>query len=413
MTAAAPSPLHQKLKHLLHPWEHLGDRPTLKRTMLGKAEGIYVYDRDGSRLIDGPAGMWCVQVGHGRRELAEAMAEQAMSLAYQSPWGLGNEPAVLLGEKLASLSPGDLDTVVYATGGSTAVDTALRFVAFYNNVLGRREKKHIISREAAYHGSTYLSASCTGKDREQNNFDFETRTIHRVSVARTPIAAPRALAKPTSAASWSPSSRRRSWRSAPTRSAAFIAEPIQASGGVIVPPEGYLKACWEVCRKHDVLFIADEVVTAFGRLGHWFASEAVFGVTPDIITCAKGLTSGYLPLGATLISDRLVAAISGEKGQGVTFFHGFTYFGHPVASAVALKNIEIFEREHLLEHVRELAPYFQGRLRELRDIPIVGDVRGLGLMACVECVISKDSKEPLKLDKAIGRRIDSMPRRSA
>ena len=181
MTAAAPSPLHQKLKHLLHPWEHLGDRPTLKRTMLGHAEGIYVYTQDGKRLIDGPAGMWCVQVGHGRRELAATMAEQAMKLAYQSPWGLGNEPAVQLGEKLAAISPGDLNTVVYTTGGSTAVDSALRFVAFYNNVLGRPGKKHIISREAAYHGSTYLSASCTGKDREQNNFDFETKTIHRIS----------------------------------------------------------------------------------------------------------------------------------------------------------------------------------------------------------------------------------------
>ena len=151
--------------------------------MLSHAEGIYVHTKDGKKLIDGPAGMWCVQVGHGRRELADAMAEQAMALAYQVPWGAGNEPAVLLGEKLASIAPGDLNTVVYATGGSTAVDTALRFVAFYNNVLGRREKKHIISREAAYHGSTYLSASCTGKDREHNNFDFETKTIHRISCA--------------------------------------------------------------------------------------------------------------------------------------------------------------------------------------------------------------------------------------
>lgn len=406
MTAAdTPSPLHQKLKHLLHPWEHLGDRPTLKRTMLGHAEGIYVHTKDGKKLIDGPAGMWCVQVGHGRRELAEAMAAQAMALAYQSPWGAGNEPAVLLGEKLAEIAPGDLNTIVYATGGSTAVDTALRFVAFYNNVLGRPLKKHIISREAAYHGSTYLSASCTGKDREHNNFDFETKTIHRISSPNT-YRRPAGLSEADFLKRLVTEFEAKIQEIGPDKVAAFIAEPIQASGGVVVPPEGYFKAFWEVCKKHDILFIADEVVTAFGRLGHWFASESVFGVTPDIITCAKGLTSGYLPLGATLISDRLVQAISGEKGQGVTFFHGFTYFGHPVASAVALKNIEIFEREHLLEHVRELTPYFQGQLRELRDIPIVGDVRGLGLMACVECVLDKDSKEPLKLDKAIGRRID-------
>jgi adenosylmethionine-8-amino-7-oxononanoate aminotransferase len=188
--------------------------------------------------------------------------------------------------------------------------------------------------------------------------------------------------------------------------ACFIAEPILASGGVMVPPDGYQKACLEVCRKHDVLYISDEVVTGFGRLGHFFASEAVFDIVPDIITSAKGLTSGYVPMGAFFVSDRLLEEIGGEEAEGSVFSNGFTYSGHPVAAAAALKNIEIMERENMMEHVRDVGPYFQERLQELRDLPIVGDVRGMGLMACVECVISEDSKDPLMLDYEVGNRID-------
>ena len=175
---------------------------------------------------------------------------------------------------------------------------------------------------------------------------------------------------------------------------------------MIVPPEGYHRKCWEVCKKHDVLYIADEVVTAFGRLGHWFASEDVFDMVPDIVTTAKGLTSGYVPMGAVLISDNLMEQVRAADDTGAVFSNGFTYSGHPVSAAAALKNIEIIERDGLLEHVREVSPYFQARLRELHDIPIVGDVRGMGLMACVECVISQESKEALKLDYEIGNRID-------
>ncbi|MDH3690716.1 MAG: aminotransferase class III-fold pyridoxal phosphate-dependent enzyme, partial [Gammaproteobacteria bacterium] len=192
----------------------------------------------------------------------------------------------------------------------------------------------------------------------------------------------------------------------PDKVAAFIAEPILASGGVIVPPPGYQRKCLEVCRRYDMLYISDEVVTAFGRLGHMFASEDVFDIVPDIITTAKGITSGYIPLGAVLISDKVLSQVSGEEAKGAVFSNGFTYSGHPVACAAAIKNIEIMQREKLLEHVRDVGPYFQERLQQLSDIPIVGDVRGEGLMACVECVISKESQDPLSLDYEIGARID-------
>ena len=187
--------------------------------------------------------------------------------------------------------------------------------------------------------------------------------------------------------------------------AAFIAEPILASGGVILAPPGYHAACLDVCRRHDVIYISDEVVTGFGRLGHYFASEAVFGIVPDIITCAKGITSGYVPLGAFLVSDALLRSID-AKNPDLVFSNGFTYSGHPVACAAALKNIEIIEREKILEHVREISPYFQSRLKTLEDIPIVKDVRGVGLMACVECNINQDGGNELARDYEIGNRID-------
>ena len=192
----------------------------------------------------------------------------------------------------------------------------------------------------------------------------------------------------------------------PERVAAFIAEPVMGAGGVIVPPDGFHRRTHEICRKYDMLYIADEVVTAFGRLGHFFASEDVFGVVPDIISVAKGITSAYVPLGAMLVSDRLLEDFIGDNAEATGFYHGFTYSGHPVACAVALKNIEIIEQEGILEHVREVGPYFQERLRELEELPIVAHVRGTGLMACLECSIATGDEETLEIDVKIGKRID-------
>jgi adenosylmethionine-8-amino-7-oxononanoate aminotransferase len=276
---------------------------------------------------------------------------------------------------------------------------------FFNNYLGRPEKKHIISRQNAYHGSTYLAASCSGKERDKSFLDFEQGFMHHLP-SPNPYRRPKGMSVEAFCDEKVADLENKILELGPDKVAAFIAEPILASGGVIVPPPGYHKRCLEVCRKHDMLYISDEVVTAFGRLGHMFASETVFGIVPDIITCAKGLTSGYLPLGAALISDRVLERVSGPEAKGAVFSNGFTYSGHPVACAAALKNIEIMERENLLAHVREVGPYFQERLGELKEIPIVGDVRGEGLMACVECVISQESQDPLLLDYEIGSRID-------
>ena len=402
---ASAADIRAKDNLIVHPWEDLQNLGKNEREALTRSEGIYVHDLEGNRYIDGPAGMWCVNVGYGRREIADAVSKQLLDMPYDSPWSFSNVPAAELASRLIEYTPGDLNHVFYTTGGSTAVDSALRFVLFYNTILGRPEKRHIISRQDAYHGSTYLSASCSGKERDKVYQTYETGFIHHL-----PSPNPFRRAEGMSAEDFCTEAvshlENKILELGPDNVAAFIAEPILASGGVIVPPAGYQKKCLEVCRRHDVLYISDEVVTAFGRLGHIFASEAVFDIVPDIITTAKGLTSGYVPLGAAFISDRLIDEASDGGSRKSVFANGYTYSGHPAGCAAGLASLDIIEREGILEHVREVGPYLQQRLQELRDIPIVGDVRGEGLMACVECVISQDSRDALTLDYEIGSRID-------
>ena len=400
-----PEEVERMGSYVVHPWESF-DRPNHQRTIIGAGDGAYVTDAQGNRLLDGPGGMWCVNAGHGREEIVDAINEQARLLSYTSPWSHETEPAARLAERLASVAPGDLENVFFATCGSTAVDSALRFVMFYNNVLNRPEKKHIISRHNAYHGSTFLSAAVSGKPRDKNWLDTRLDIVHLIS-SPNPYRRPEGMTVAQFKDHLVQELEEKILEVGPDKVGAFIAEPILASGGVIVPPKGYHAACLEVCRRYDVIYISDEVVTGFGRLGHWFASEAVFDIVPDIITTAKGLTSGYVPMGAAIISDRLIAEVSGANSKGATFSNGFTYSGHPVSAAAALKNMEIIEREGILEHVREISPYFQERLHSLRDLPIVGDTRGMGLMGCVDCIADPVSKNPLALDYEVGSRIDA------
>ncbi|MBY8974296.1 aminotransferase [Rhodobacteraceae bacterium NNCM2] len=393
--------------HYVHPWESMGEGAP-DRMIAASAEGIYLYDPEGRRYIDGPGGMWCTQVGYRCKEIASAMYEQAMNLAYHSPWAFASEPSAVLARKIAERSPGDLNSVFFTTGGSTAVDSALRFAQFRNNLLGRPEKKMFIAREKGYHGSTYLSATVSGKERDKGYLDTERRLAHILPNVN-PYIRPAGM----SVEDWCDAKvadlEDAILNIGPEKIAAFIAEPILASGGVIVPAPGYHQRTWELCRKHDILYISDEVVTGFGRLGHWFASEDVFGVTPDIITCAKGLTSGYTPLGAMIVSDRLLAEMKSEDRESVMFSNGYTYSGHPVSCAAALANIEVFERDGLLEHVRAVSPRFQQRLAALGRFEIVGDARGMGLIGCIEGAAGAGLSEEKRLviDKEFGARVDA------
>jgi adenosylmethionine-8-amino-7-oxononanoate aminotransferase len=392
-------------RHLVQPWPVSGTIGAEARGVIQAGEGVYVTDAAGRRLIDGPAGMWCVNAGHRNRELAETMATQAMELSYNSPWYTTNAPSAVLSARLAGHAPEGIDHVFYTTGGSSAVETALRFMQFANNVKGRPEKKLIVSRQGAYHGSTYLSASLNGRPRDHDWMDGASDLVVKLSCPN-PFRRPEGMTIEAFSDSLVEEFRQVIEEKGADRIGAFIAEPVMASGGVIVPPPGYLPRMQELCRANDILFIADEVVTAFGRLGEVFASKDVFGIEPDMITFAKGVTSGYFPLGGVMIAGRLFEELRRSNHSEAMFAHGLTYSSHPVGCAVALKNLDILEGG-LLAHSRAVSGHFQQSLKALEDLPLVGEVRGLGLMACVECVADRAGNNPLTLDLAVGKRIDS------
>jgi len=396
--------LKQRDNQFIHPWDDFVKIGEHKRTLLSKGDGVYVHDSEGNRLLDAPAGMWCVNIGHGREEMAQVVYDQIMELTYVSPWSMTTGPAAQFAADLAEMSPGDLNHVFFTTGGSTAVDSALRFVQFYNNMRGKRDKKHIIAQKRGYHGSTYLSGSVSGKERDKSNLDVVEGLVHHID-APHPLHKPAGQSDAEFLDACVANLENMIAEVGPEKCAVFVAEPILASGGVIVPPEGYHQRCLELCRQHDMLYLSDEVVTAFGRLGHCFASEDVFGIVPDIITTAKGLTSGYVPMGAFLVSDRLIEEVKELGGDSAVFSNGFTYSGHPVSAAAGIRNLEIMKREKLFEQARDTGPYMQQKLQELRDIPIVTDVRGRGLMACVECELQQ-GEDDLEMDAELGDRID-------
>ena len=396
--------LKQRDNQFIHPWDDIVKLGGNQRTLLNKGEGVYVYDSEGNRLLDAPAGMWCVNIGHGREEMAQAVYDQIMALSYVSPWSMTTGPAAQFAADLAEESPGDLNHVFFTTGGSTAVDSALRFVQFYNNMRGKPARKHIIAQKRGYHGSTFLAGTVSGKERDKSNLDIVEGLVHHIE-APHPLHKPEEMSDAEFLETCVANLENMIAEVGAEKCAVFVAEPILASGGVIVPPVGYHQRCLEVCRKHDMLYLSDEVVTSFGRLGHCFASEAVFGIVPDIITTAKGLTSGYVPMGAFLVSDRLIQEIKDRGGDSAVFSNGFTYSGHPVSAAAGIKNLEIMKREKLFEQAQETGPYLQQQLQALRDIPIVTDVRGLGLMGVVECELQQGGDD-LDMDVELGSRID-------
>ena len=337
--------------------------------------------------------------------MAQAIAQQALKLSFSNTFtDCTNEPAAELAAKLAELAPGSLNHVAYSMSGSCANDTAIRLAHYYHSRRGEPERRVILSRHNSYHGSTYLGMTVGKRDGDRSpHFRYIEGLVHH-------LAAPYAYRRPDGMSEGEFTDHlldelRGSIRDiGASNIAAFIAEPIQGAGGVVPPPAGYLPRIREVLARHGILFIADEVVTGFGRIGHWFASYDEFGIEPDILVTAKGLTSGYLPLGATIYSDRIHEVISAADPQA-WFTHGFTYSGHPVCCAAALKNIEIMAEENLLGHARTVGDYFERRLKELASLPLVGDVRGRRFMMCVEYVADKSTRAPLPEAANISRRI--------
>ena len=391
--------------HNIHPWTDFSTFGEEGSLVVAESEGCYVYDSEGNRYLDGIGGLWCVNIGYGNDEMAQAIADQARRMTYYSSFGhITTPPAAELAAKLATLTPDPLNHVFFGTGGSMANDTAIRIIHFYFNRLGRKTKKKIIARTDGYHGSTYLAMSMTGVAFDHQGFDLAPDLVRHVPNPN-PYRRPDGMSMEAFCDEKVADLENAILELGPENVAAFIAEPIMGAGGVVVPPPGYHRRTREVCERYEVLYVSDEVVTGFGRLGHFFASEPVFDLVPDVITSAKGISSGYLPLSATILSDAMYDVISVPQTEGALFTHGFTYSGHPVCCAAGLKNIEIMERDDVCGHVREAGPYLEAQLATLKDLPIVGDVRGKCFMMCVENVADRETKALLPTEAEVGKRI--------
>jgi len=354
-----------------------------------KGEGCYIWDDRGRRYLDGLAGLFVVQAGHGRRELAQAAATQAEQLAFFPIWSYAHPAAIELSQRLAAAAPGDLNRVFFTTGGGEAVETAWKAAKQYFKLIGKPAKHKVISRAIAYHGTTQGALSITGLPALKQ--DFEPLVPGAFRAANTNIyRAPYFGDDPKAFGQWAADQIEQAILfEGPDTVAAVFLEPVQNAGGCFPPPPGYFDRVREICDRHDVLLVSDEVICAFGRLGTTFACEK-FGYVPDMITCAKGMTSGYSPIGAMIASDRVMEPF---LRPGVSFPHGYTFGGHPVSAAVGLANLDVFEREGLNQHVLDTEHDFRRTLEKLTDLPIVGDVRGDGFFYGIELVKDKATKE--------------------
>ncbi len=378
----------QARRHLWMHFSRLATYETHEVPVIVRGEGAYVWDQHGKRYLDGLAGLFTSQLGHGRTELAEAGAKQAGTLAYFPLWTYAHPRAIELAERVASYTPGDLNRVFFTSGGSEAVESAWKLVRQYFRLTGQPQRTKVVSRHIAYHGTTMGALSITGIPDLKTPFEPLVPGAIKVPITytyRSEIYSDDEVAFGRWAAD---EIERAIVREGANTVAAVFLEPVQNAGGCFPPPPGYFDRVRQICDRHGVLLVSDEVICAFGRLGHWFGSER-YGYQPDIITVAKGLTSGYAPLGAMIASDRLVEPFLKE---GVSFLHGFTFAGHPVSCAVALANLDVFEGEQILQHVRATEGAFRSALETLYDLPIVGNVRGDGFFYGIELVKDKETR---------------------
>ncbi|MCU1356219.1 MAG: hypothetical protein JWM89_1637 [Acidimicrobiales bacterium] len=396
MTTTIPAPDLQALAHA-HLWGHfsrLTPEDAGGTVVIEQGDGCYVWDHTGKRYLDGLAGLFTVQAGHGRRELAQAAATQAEKLAYFPIWTYAHPTAVELAARLAALAPGDLNRVFFTTGGGEAVETAWKLARQYHVLRGDVGRYKVISRDLAYHGATLGALTITGLDGIKDAFapmlsDAGIKVPNTNSYRATDTSA-EALLMPADAIEAAILE-----AGAETVAAVFL-EPVQNSGGCFTPPPGYFARVREICDRHGVLLVSDEVICAFGRLGSWFGAQRL-GYQPDMITMAKGLSSGYSPIGGVMVSDRIADAF---LDADETFLHGITFGGHPVSCAVALANLDLMEREDLAGHVRANEERFRSALDGLLDLPIVGDVRGMGFFYGIELVKDRTTKETFSAEES-------------
>jgi 4-aminobutyrate--pyruvate transaminase len=385
---------------LLHPTTNLLTHRSLGPLVLERAQGIYVYDTAGKRYIEGLAGLWCTGLGYGNAELVETAREQMSRLSFSHLFGgRSHEPAIALAEKIKAISPVPASKVFFTNSGSEANDTQVKIAWYYNNARGQPKRKKIIARQRAYHGTTVASASLSGLSVFHADFDLPIAGILHTDCPHYWKSAQEGESEEAYAGRLAKNLEELIEREGPDTIAAFIAEPVMGAGGVLIPPATYFDKVQALLARHDIAFIADEVICGFARTGNWWGCET-FGIQPSTITMAKAVTSAYVPMGALTVPDNVYQALVEESGKHGVFAHGFTYSGHPLACAVALKTIEIYERIRIVEHVRRVAPIFQLRLKALADHPLVSEARGVGLIGALELV--KDKRARQSFDPKLG-----------
>ena len=393
---------------LIHPYTNLATFRDSGPLVLERGSGVHLYDTEGRPYLEGMAGLWCTSLGYGNAELVEAAREQMMKLPFTHLFGgKSHDPAIELAEKLKDMAPMPVSKVFFGASGSDANDTQIKLVWYYNNAIGRPEKKKIIARLKGYHGVTVATASLTGLPANHTDFDLPIKNILHTSCPHHYRFGKDGETEEEFATRCAEELEELILREGPETVAAFIAEPVGGAGGVIVPPATYYEEIRKVLAKYDVLFIADEVICGFGRLGTMFGSQAM-GMTPDTMSLAKALTSAYFPLSAVLVPEKIYAAMLDESRKIGTFGHGYTYSGHPVGAAVAVKTLEIYERDDILGKVNALIPLFWKRLDALRDRPLVGEVRGKGFVAGIELVEDRPTKRAFAPAKATGARMTAL-----
>jgi len=387
----------------LHPYTNLAAHEQRGPLTITRGEGIYVWDDEGNRYIEGLAGLWCTALGFSEERLVQAAERQMRTLPYSHLFAhRSTEPVIELAEKLVGMAPEPMAKAFFVNSGSEAVDTAIKLVWYYQNACGRREKKKIIARRRAYHGVTVAAASLTGLTMAHDDFDLPlARFLHTDTPCHYRYAEPEESEEAFSER-LADNLDQLIRAEGPDTVGAFIAEPVMGAGGVMPPPRGYFEKVQAVLARHDVLFVADEVICGFGRTGRPWGCQT-YGIRPDIVTCAKQLSSAYLPIGAVMISEPVYQALLDESRKLGVFGTGFTYGGHPVAAAVALETLRIYDERDIFAHVRALTPRFQERLQALAEHPLVGEARGVGLLGGIELVADKSTREQFPTERGAAK----------
>ena len=402
---AANSAQARDIAYQAHPQTNLRLHQTEGPLVVERGEGVYVFDDTGRRYLEGMAGLWCASLGFSERRLAEAAYEQMKTLPYYHTFNGRSHPASIdLAEKLIEIAPVPMSKVLFQSSGSEANDTAIKLVWYYHNAVGKPKKKKIIGRTKGYHGTTAASVSLSGQALMHADFDLPLDRFRHTEQPHYYKLAEEGESEEAFAARMAESLESLILAEGPETCAAFFAEPVQGAGGVIVPPPAYFEKVQAVLKKYDVLFVADEVICGFGRTGNRWGSET-FGLEPDMLTCANALSASYMPISALMISEAIFDAMVAESDKIGIFGHGYTYSGHPVTSAVALETLRIYEERDVLGHVRRVSPYFQSKLGALAEHPLVGDVSGVGLLAGLEIVRDKRTRESFDPAVRIGERI--------